>query len=84
MDKITKEDILKAINEINKYPDLPSKDELNKLYINKLAIGGFANSNYWSSSELGFTGAWSQNFNSGSQNFHNKDDKLNVRAIRAF
>ena len=29
---------------------LPSIDELNKLYINRVAIGGFANDYYWSSS----------------------------------
>jgi hypothetical protein len=30
---------------------LPSKDELNKLYLNKVAVGGFASYYYWSSSE---------------------------------
>ncbi len=30
---------------------LPSKDELNKLYLNRVAIGGFDGGWYWSSSE---------------------------------
>ena len=30
---------------------LPSLDELNQLYINRVAIGGFANYYYWSSTE---------------------------------
>ncbi len=65
---------------------LPSKDELNKLYLNQTAVGGFAsNANYWSSTETsnGF-GAYKQNFDSGSQASWGKSAKYNVRAIRAF
>lgn len=48
---------------LNGYCDwyLPSKDELNKLYLNKLAIGGFQNSYYWTSSENFGMYAWAQN-----------------------
>ena len=46
---------------------LPSKDELNKLYTNKTAIGGFTDSYYWSSSEKDATTAWIQLFLDGSQ-----------------
>jgi len=64
---------------------LPSKDELNKLYINRVAIrGGFANFFYWSSTEYDSSGAWYQLFDDGSQINFNKGGTLYVRAIRAF
>jgi len=63
---------------------LPSKDELNKLYLNKTAIGGFAISYYWSSSEYGSNYAWLQYFGSGSRSSFYKDGTVYVRAIRAF
>ena len=63
---------------------LPSKDELNKLYINKVAIGGFADHNYWSSSEGFALYAWVQNFYSGNQGYNNKYFTIRVRAVRAF
>ena len=45
---------------------LPSKDELNALYYypNRNAIGGFASSTYWSSSQDGQYKAWGQDFSS--------------------
>ena len=69
---------------------LPSKDELNEMYLNigqgsSLGnVGGFANLNYWSSTEGGTIGAWIQDFNDG---YHYYDDKVindYVRAVRAF
>jgi len=65
---------------------LPSKGELNKLYINKVAIGGFADWYYWSSSEVSAYAAWSQLFTSGSgaQTYGSKYDTYRVRAVRAF
>ena len=63
---------------------LPSKDELNKLYLNKVTIGGFANAAYWSSSETSATNAWNQNFNNGNQNNNNKNNSRRVRAVRDF
>jgi len=67
---------------------LPSKDELNKLRINRDVIGGFADDYYWSSSEYGVDGvlAWYQNFHIGAdQGAINKGvSTFNVRAIRAF
>ena len=63
---------------------LPSKDELNKLYINRVAVGGFASDFYWSSSELDFIYAWLQFFSGGYQDFHFKDNTYRVRAVRAF
>jgi hypothetical protein len=63
---------------------LPSKDELNKLYINRTAIGGFANVVYWSSTESDSNYAWYQPFGFGLQSLYGKDFTVYVRAIRAF
>jgi hypothetical protein len=65
---------------------LPSKDELNKLYLNRTAIGGFANtySYYWSSTEVDLANAWVQNFNGGDQISGLKYNVIYVRAVRAF
>ena len=67
---------------------LPSKDELNKLYINRVAVGGFLiNAHYWSSSEYNPVNntAWVQIFNSnGDQGAPTKNIDYRVRAIRDF
>jgi len=63
---------------------LPSKGELIKLYINKVAIGGFAEDYYWSSSEYDASNAWDQLFTDGYQNYNGKYVTLPVRAVRAF
>jgi len=67
---------------------LPSKDELNKLYLNKTAIGGIAGY-YWTSTEVlnSYLNAyaWLENFLNGIQNQDSKDTPdYKVRAIRAF
>jgi hypothetical protein len=71
---------------LNGYSDwyLPSKDELNKLYLNITAIGGWAAADYWSSSEVNTISAWSQDFMDGSQGTHLAKGPYNVRAIRSF
>jgi hypothetical protein len=74
---------------------LPSKDELNQLYLNRVAIGGFVSSGghagflYWSSSEVSNLYAWIQNFGDdwvgdGFQTYGGKHGGVNVRAVRAF
>jgi hypothetical protein len=63
---------------------LPSKDELNKLYISQSAIGGFSLFNYWSSTEISNNEAGLQNFSSGIQPVGFKDGINYVRAVRAF
>ena len=63
---------------------LPSKDELNQMYIQQTAIGGFLTNNYWSSSEYDDTGAWYQYFGWGSQYGDYKDATSYVRPVRAF
>ena len=68
---------------------LPSHDELMKLKTNKVLIGGFSNSLYWSSTEslnFGHTDAEPVNF--GSPTIYgtdlNKTNTHRVRAIRSF
>ena len=71
---------------------LPSKDELNEMYLNigqgnALGlgnVGGFANNYYWSSTEFGNGDAWFQYFTNGYQYGLNKFYYYDVRAVRAF
>jgi len=72
---------------------LPSKDELNKLYLNRVAIGGFDTTSYcyyWSSSEAGSSEAdacyaWSQHFGDGELSRCPKGNyTARVRAVRSF
>ena len=74
---------------------LPSKEELNLMYMNKEAInatavanGGssFANAHYWSSTEYNSFDAWEQSFMDGNQDWRIKASApdYRVRAVRAF
>ncbi len=65
---------------------LPSKDELNQMYVNlhKHGVGGFDEGSYWSSSEYSATFAWENYFYYGLQNSHFKLSTFRVRAVRAF
>jgi hypothetical protein len=67
---------------------LPSKDELNLMYINlkRKNLGGFGNDQYWSSSEDGniSSRAWYQGFSDGTQSSREKSSTYMVRAVRAF
>ena len=63
---------------------LPSKGELNQMYVNKTAIGGFASDYYWSSSEYDVGLAWNQYFYNGPQNANSKSFSFYVRPVRAF
>jgi hypothetical protein len=71
---------------------LPSKDELNEVYVNIAVINtGMANNGgdpvdltsfCWSSTEYDINSAWFQSFYDGFQNFANKVTSFNVRAVR--
>jgi len=63
---------------------LPSTDELSKLYINRVAIGGFSNVSYWTSTQVTTSSARSINFSSGTLNSTAKSTSCYVRAIRYF
>ena len=63
---------------------LPSIDELNLLYINRIAIGGFTPNGYWSSTEFGNGAAEYFRFNFGSAYYTDKGITCYVRAVRSF
>ncbi|MDC0231121.1 DUF1566 domain-containing protein [Aureispira] len=90
-DQSTYEDWATAVNLCANYTGggysdwfLPSKDELNQMYLNKTAIGGFSNYIYWSSTEVHPNSAWTQNFDHGGTGLLYQGYTFNVRAIRAF
>ena len=64
---------------------LPSSDEMYKLYLNRLIIGGLTGTYYWSSSQYSSTNAYFVDFSTGSTNNTSKSySSMNVRAIRKF
>ena len=65
---------------------LPSKDELNLMYLNRAIIGGFTNNYYWTSSQSDENFAWYQSFPDGSLlNYpYGKAGGFYIRAIRSF
>lgn len=76
---------------------LPSKDELNKLYLKKSIIGGFSNALYWTSSEAPFpdndifayyqdftTGLYGYDYKNGLYGGSQQNLNIHVRAIRSF
>lgn len=63
---------------------LPSKYELNLLYLQKAVVGNFSNNAYWSSTELDAQYAWGQNFFDGGQFTFLKNNFYSIRPIRAF
>lgn len=73
---------------LNSHSDwyLPSKNELNLMYLTLKAngIGSFTASHYWSSTEISNTNAWYQFFGDGGQATATKDYLYSVRAIRSF
>jgi hypothetical protein len=63
---------------------LPSKYELNLLYLKRSTVGNFAADKYWSSSESDEDKAWTINFSTSSNSPDDKTIKNRVRAIRNF
>ena len=63
---------------------LPSKDELNLLYLKREVVGGFADFSYYSSSQDNHISAWYHNFIDGIQGKVLKNIKRSVRAVRSF
>ncbi len=69
---------------------LPCRAELDKLFQNREAIGGFSSAGYWSSSDdysivlNSATAAWTQDFGTGAQAHYGKFMQFCVRAVRQF
>ena len=61
---------------------LPARNELNVLYTNRAAIGGFTTEWYWSSTEVSSLHAWPQRFSDGTQFNGNKTLNFDVRCVR--
>jgi hypothetical protein len=67
---------------------VPTKNELNVLFNNRAAIGGFDISGsdpsgwYWSSSSFNIWLAWGQRFSDGYQDYYNKYNPSSVRCVR--
>jgi len=61
---------------------LPTKRELNLMYVQRTNIG--ATNYYWSSTESGSNNAWRQYFSNGNQYDDGKFFASFVRAVRAF
>jgi hypothetical protein len=58
--------------------------QLNCLYDNQVAIGGFASAAYWSSTEFASNVSFTQNFSDGTDPGAFKSNPLHVRCVRAF
>jgi TolB-like protein len=69
---------------------LPSKDELNFIYVNlqKAGVVNLGSDLYWSSSKNDSDSysyrAWTQEFSNGLQETKNRNNTYSVRAVRAF
>ena len=63
---------------------LPSKDELNLMFLQKSLIGGFSTNWYWSSTEADGGSSMRQSFNTGQQHWNGKAANYPIRAVRAF
>lgn len=71
---------------LNGYSDwfLPSKNEMNLIFIKRSYISGLVDGYYWTSTEYDADNTWNQYFPFGPQYYANKLDSACVRAIRAF
>jgi hypothetical protein len=64
---------------------LPSKDELNQMYLQKKIIGDFAANLYWTSTQFNSVNTWCQYFVDGIQYTSDKNESgYCVRPIRSF
>jgi hypothetical protein len=78
------DDAVKACTALGNGWRLPTKYELNLMYLSNDKIGGFAGSFYWSSTGYDNASAWGQDVTNGYQGYPNKGFTYSVRAVRAF
>jgi hypothetical protein len=65
--------------------DLATRYDLNKLYLNRHAIGGYAEfAKGWKKVEVSSVNAWFYSFVTGARFTNGKDDALYVRVVRKF
>lgn len=71
---------------LNGYDDwfLPSRDELNEMYLHKDVIGGFTDNSYWSSTEYNRLNGYQQSFYTGGQGWSSKRSLFYIRPVRSF
>jgi hypothetical protein len=62
---------------------VPTKEELNLLYLGKQAIGAFKHDWYWSSSDHRVQYAWAMNLRDGSKYYGYKNCHVGVRCVRS-
>jgi hypothetical protein len=76
------EDAKKICEDLGDGWRLPTKEELNLMWLNIKSVGNFAVGSYWSSSEGSSYFAWAQDFYNGNQYFNDKYSTYYVRAVR--
>ena len=87
--RLTFDNAKKECAELGKGWRLPTKQELNLLYVNRKKItaagGGFADADYWSSTVYPSYYAWRQDFTDGYKSGHGSGDQYgyNVRAVNS-
>jgi hypothetical protein len=72
--------------DINGFKDwfLPSREELNQLYLRRTIVSNFGTDYYWSSSSYSDYSAWGQDFSDGTQGRSRRTNTHSFRAIRSF
>lgn len=63
---------------------LPTRNELQLMFVGKNKINGFSTEAYWSSSEAGYYTAYGLDFRTGNCDVYFKKSNLKIRAIRYF
>ncbi len=64
---------------------LPTRYDLNLLYLNRAAIGGFSEfAKGWNSIEISSVNAWFHSFTTGARFTNGKDEEVYVRVLRKF